>query len=349
MDAPVSIEGDGFGSSAPSSALWRALDDLLDTAPPAALRLHGLGALAAKRLRRLGRPVPALLEREERAALLVHAMAAPLLRRVREACDEPLILIKGPEIAQRYPPGGRSFGDIDLLSPRPEAVQRSLLAAGFMLDERARVGPQHLKPLILESLPLAVEVHRHPKWPEGLRPPGVAEILEASSPSRLEIEGLLAPGGAHHALILATHSWEHRPLRLIRDLLDIALITEEVEESRVREAAAAWDVGPIWRTTRAATEGVFFDGRKSVPLRTWARHVSEAREMTVFESHLEHWMSPFWGLPLPRALGNTLRVFREEVSPLPGESWRGKGARMVAALRHAPMSKSRHDEATNSK
>ena len=82
--------------------------------------------------------------------------------------------MKGPEVALRYPgPALRGFRDLDLLVPDAPAVQRELLAAGFepvgLPEKYAAI--HHLRPLAYPGLPLLVEVHDRPKWPEHLRTP----------------------------------------------------------------------------------------------------------------------------------------------------------------------------------
>lgn len=327
-----------------SHHIWAALDALLARTDPEGAWHHALGALEAQRLRRLGLPVPEPLEREERAAMLVAGMAPPVLERVRQACDGPLLLFKGPEVARLYPPGGRPFSDLDLVTPRAEAAQRELLDAGFREDQLGVVATYHLQPVIWETFPLEVELHHQFKWPESLRRPPLAEIVEAAVPSLVGVEGVLAPRPAHHALILAAHSWEHRPLRLVRDLLDVALVSAQADEGEMKRTAAAWGLGPLWRTTRRAVAYLFEDGRRPVSLRTWARHLPAVRDRTVFESHLEHWMSPFWGRPFGRAVANTPAVLAREVRPLPGESWSDKLNRTLTAIRSPTTSLGRRDD-----
>ena len=181
------------------------------------------------------------------------------------------------------------------------------------------------------------------KWPGALEPPTVTEILEASVPSRLAVDGLSSPRPAHHALILAAHSWEHSPLRVVRDLLDVALLAAEADERELAATAAAWNLEKVWDTTRRAIDSLFYGRRESVPLRTWARHLGAVRERTVFESHLSHWMSPFWELPAWRALTSMPAVLRDEINPEEDERWRDKLGRTVTAVRHSGMPRSRHD------
>jgi Uncharacterised nucleotidyltransferase len=272
-------------------------------------------------------------------------MATPVLERVRDRCDGQLIVLKGPEIARRYPAGGRAFSDIDLLTPEPEAVHRSLLEAGFVGDDAGGVTAHHLQPLILPAMPLELEIHGHVNWPDRLRRPALSEIIAASGPSALGVEGILAPSPAHHALIVAAHSWKHRPLRAIRDLLDVALLASETDGDQIERVARRWNLGPIWRTTHGAIDALFHGGRRPIALRSWARHLTGVRDRTVMESHLESWLSPFWGLPADKALANTVHVLRDEMSPDPGETWRDKLARTAIALRHPHMTLERHNDA----
>ena len=95
----------------------------------------------------------------------------PLLERVRAACDGPLVVMKGPEVAARYAePSTRPFRDLDLLACDAAAVQRSLLDAGFQVagEPELYVDIHHLRPLYWPGLPLVIEVHQRPKWPAGL-------------------------------------------------------------------------------------------------------------------------------------------------------------------------------------
>ena len=151
-----------------SEALWRVTDELVDRAPSArALRAHGLHLLAGARLRALGRPVPEeILDAEWRAAIATLAVPA-LLERARAAYDGQLMVMKGPEVALRYPdPGLRAYRDIDLLADDAEAAERALLAAGFRAMGTAEVDDvgYHVCPLVWPGLPLCIELHRWPHW-----------------------------------------------------------------------------------------------------------------------------------------------------------------------------------------
>ena len=226
-------------------------------------------------------------------------------------------MLKGPEVAGRYPPGGRGFGDIDLLTPDPDTTRRALIANGLR-----RRGGRARRPASRQAAHLArasaeARAPSSINWPQRLRPPETAEIFEASIPSVIGVEGLRAPRATHHALILAAHSWEHRPLRIIRDLLDVALLSAESDARALAETAHRWGLGRLWRTTHTAAASLFYGGRTSIPLLTWARHLRDVRDYTVFEQHLERVMSPFWALPTTQRAAARGRSTPGRVPPLP--------------------------------
>jgi hypothetical protein len=322
-----------------SEALWCVADELVDRAPSArALRAHGLHLLAGARLRALGRPVPEeILLAEWRAALATLAVP-PLLERARAAYDGQLMVMKGPEVALRYPdPGLRAYRDIDLLADDAEAAERALLAAGFQAMGTAEVDDvgYHVTPLVWPGLPLCIELHRWPHWVEGLERPPVRELFDAAEPSRLGVAGVLAPAPRHHALLLAGHAWTHEPLRRLVELIDVAALTEEADRPAVRELARRWGCERVWRTTESAVDAVLYGAAPSLALRTWARHLSAARERTVLENRIQRLAGPTWGLPkrqVPRAVldAGVVHVRRHD-----GEPWRAKLARTGSLVRNA--------------
>lgn len=307
---------------------------------------HKLGPLAANRLRRLGEPVPELLLREERAASLSMLAGVPLIERLRASCDGPLVLIKGPEVARLYPGGARRFGDIDVLTDNAAAVQRALVTRGFVeIDDPDFHVPDHhhLPPLQWPTIGLQVEVHTSPNWPVHAQRPPIGEILDASVPSVLEIAGVSAPTPLHHALILASHAWRHEPLRTLRDLIDIAAVSAQADERELDRTAAAWGIGRLWRTTHRAIDAMFYGGRETFPLRSWARHLKPVRDRTGFEKHLGRLLHGYWGMPPLMAPVQTLRAFRYMIEPVPGESWGHKVTRVPQALRNLGAPVLRHD------
>jgi Uncharacterised nucleotidyltransferase len=279
----------------------------------------------------------------------VATLAAPvLLERVRAACDGPLLLFKGPEVAARYPePALRQFKDLDLLVPDAEAVQKGLIAAGFepIGDPSLYVGIHHLRPLALRGFPLAIEVHSQPKWPANLRPPSTEELFASAGPAALGVSGMLAPSPAHHALLLAGHSWAHEPLRRLRDLVDIAAMIKSLNHFELRRLSRTWKVERLWATTVAIVGALFYEGRSPLALRLWARNLLKARERTVLENHLERVLSNFWILPPSDALGELLSILAQEVRPAPGEAWADKRSRSGRALRNALRRRSEHEAA----
>ena len=325
--------------------LWESTDRLLERATLAGILAHKLGPLAAHRLRQLGEPLPEPLRLEERAASLSMLSAIPLIERLRESCDQQLVLIKGPEVASIYPGAARRFWDVDLLTDDATAVQRALVATGFLEvhDPNFDFTPEHhhLQPLKWPTIGLKVEVHAAPNWPERAAPPPIGEILDARVPSALGIDGVFAPTDLHHALILTSHAWRHGPLRSLRDLVDIAAVAATVDERELARTAAAWGVSRVWNTTRRAIEAIFYGGPETLPLRSWARHLGLVRDRTVLERHLDNMFHAYWGLPPHLALAQSARAARHAVGRMPGETWQEKLTRVRRALKNprAPISR----------
>lgn len=328
-------------------ALWRATDALVDAAPSLReLRWHRLHLLAADRWRAEGREVAAELEHEERLAGLRLTAAPMVLQRIRDAYDGRFALIKGYEVAVRFPdPLTRPFVDIDLLAEDAVAAHAALRAAGFVEigDPERYLEIHHLRPLSLPGLTVPVEIHHKPKWPKGLVPPPTKDLLDRAVPSETGIDGIEALAPADHALVLAAHSWAHLPLRRLLELVDIALVSGEADPQEIEAHARGCGFERVWRTTKGSVDSLFYGGPPIAAQKLWARHLADARERTVFESHVERWLSPFWALPPVKAtsaMGSTLRA---EVGPAEGETWRGKLTRIRRALRNASASRSEHE------
>jgi hypothetical protein len=310
------------------------------------LRWHRLHLLAAARWRAQGQPIePTLAEIERLAALRV--IGAPLvLEQIRSACEGRIALMKGYEIALRYDdPITRPFVDIDLLVEDAPAVHRALMAAGFVEigDPDRYLEIHHLRPLTRPDLLLPVEVHREPKWPEHLKPPSTQLLLDAAVPSATGVKGIDTLAPADHALVLAAHSWAHLPLRRIQELVDIALIAEETDPEEIEARARAYGFERVWHTTRRSIESLFQGAPRTSAERIWARHLASARERTVFESHVERWLSPYWALPTRRAASAMTATVRGELVPAEGEDWKAKLSRAGKALRHASSAKTAHE------
>jgi putative nucleotidyltransferase-like protein len=328
------------------AAIWPAVGELIDSASIEGVLAHKLGPLAAVHRRADGDQVPEEFAVEERAASFATLSATALLRRIRELGDGPIVLLKGPEVAALYPPNGRRFGDIDVLTPAAAPLDRCLREHGFVEVDRAfdHTEHHHLEPLRWPVVPLCVEVHASPHWPRGLGPPTVAEIVDAAVPSVTGVEGVSAPCKLHHALLLAAHAWAHKPLQRIRDLLDVAVFAADESPADLERLATAWGIRRIWQTTQRAIDALFYRGARPAPLKVWARHLPAVRERTVFESHLQAVLSPFWARPPGPALMESLAATRTDLFPAPGETWSAKRRRIQRAIRDAGVAHTRRSE-----
>jgi hypothetical protein len=328
-------------------ALWAALERVVTAGSVEGVVAHKLGPFAAVAYRSASRPVPVELDAEFRAATFASLSANALLSRIVGLAPGRVLLLKGPEVAARYPAGGRRFGDVDVLAPDAHALHRALRGAGFVEvddDGLDRSEHHHLTPLRGPTSPLVVEVHAAINWPATIEAPPLEALFEAAVPSETGIAGLEAPSPQHHALLLAAHGWRHEPLQTLRDLADVALMSVTEDDEELRRQAAEWGLGRIWDTTRRAADSALFGVPRTWPLRTWARHLPAMRERTVLEVHLQRVVSPFWGLPPAAATVAAARGLATTLTPVEEESWRVKARRIPRALRDAGvgLSKRRH-------
>lgn len=328
--------------------IWEAVDRLVDRAPSLSdLRNHGIDLFAARRWRALGRSVPPVLVEEERRVAALTLGAPTVLRQAREAYEGTILLLKGPEVASRYPDQAlRRFRDLDLLVDDAERAYKALLAAGFepVGDPALYVDIHHLRPLWRPGLPVPIELHSRPKWIDDVPAPTARDLFAVAVESRAGVGGVLTLPPAHHAVTLAAHSWAHEPLRRLRDVIDIAAMVAEGDRAEADAVARTWGVERLWTTTVRAIDAVLHDGPQPWMLRVWARNLPRARERTVLESHLERWLSNFAVLPTGRALRELSSVIRDEIRPEAGETWAQKLARTRTAFRNAYVRRSEHDE-----
>lgn len=328
--------------------LWEAVGRLVAGAADIdSLRAHRLELLAIRERRRQGLIVPAELLPAARTSAAA-ALAVPrVLERVRAACEGPIVILKGPEVAAWYPhPSLRAFNDLDLWVPAMPAVQDALLAAGFRPvqdGQTYRSGSHHLRPLHLEGAPLFVEVHSRPKWVDGGRPPTLDEILAAAVDSAVEVEGVHAPCPTHHAVLLAVHAWSHAPLGRLRDVIDIAAVRQACTAAEAGAVAERWGVNRIWGATERARAALLEDAPAPWTLRTWARHLPRVRERTVLESHLERWLAGFSSAGARGGTAAALAAIGKDLRPYEGESWSRKLRRSQRAVRNAFAHRSRHE------
>jgi hypothetical protein len=330
------------------AAVWAGVDRLCERADDRSLVFHRLEPFAARRLRRLGREVPPELVEVERLGAAFALAATAHLTRAREAVDGPLLVVKGPELAARYPePTLRISRDLDFVAPDPRDVQGALLAAGFVEagDPDLYARAPHLIPLAWPGLPVELEVHARPNWPRWLPAPPAAELLEGAIPSAAGVEGVLAPAPERHLLVVVAHAWTHGPLQRLRDLLDVAVLAAEADAAEVERLARAWGIPKLWRTTAAVADALFLGEPPPRALRGWAKNLAEARERTVLEQHVGRWRGWFDALPPALATRAALREVGEDLTPAPGESWGDKLDRSRRAVRNAFVRRSEHDSA----
>jgi hypothetical protein len=124
--------------------------------------------------------------------------------------------------------------------------------------------------------------------------------------------------------------------------VDIAAVSALCSEAELARTAKAWDIPRIWRTTRGAIRALFEEGPRTVPLRTWARHLESVRERTVLDNHLMRWLHSFWELPPAAAVADLRTAFRLTLLPEPGESWGEKLARTRRGIMHPGERMSSH-------
>lgn len=328
--------------------LWEGVDRLLERLEPDFACMHGLGPLAARRLRLRGEPVPEQLAREERAARAGTLVVPTLLERVREAYDGPLLLLKGPELIRAYPDGARRLADLDLIAGDAERAQEALLAAGFC-ERPYALHPDydlhhHLHPLVWPGIPMPVEIHRRVPWPRGLAGPRNEELFEAAVPSSVGVEGILTPTPRQHAVVLASHAWgELAPLQKLRALVDVLAFTDDDDREELGAIAHRWDFERGWYATLAAADWLLREGEEPGFVRYWARYIRQSREPTRLEVHLQAWLSPF-SLTRPgiAARLSAAAVLRDLRPQTPQEGWGAKMRRMAYGLRHPLSPPARH-------
>jgi Uncharacterised nucleotidyltransferase len=317
--------------------LWPRVDVLLDRAKTVAdLHYHRVHLYAAWRWRSLGRPIPDELVAYERGAAALRLALPVLAKRVREAYDGPIVMLKGVDVAALYPtPEVRPSLDLDLLVSDADGVQRALLDHGFVAE-----GPElpdehhHLIGLAWPGLPGSVEVHSAPNWPVWLEPPSSEELIEAATrPSRAGA-GFLALGPGHQALVLMAHLWRDDPR--LGQLIDALLAAQSVDPGTFDDLARRNGLGRLWSTTQEVAGRLFSeDGGRVGRGRVWARSLEQMRQPTVLESRLGETVVPSYALPFRGAAVAATKTIAGWFRPEPNETWRSKLERSALTLRRS--------------
>lgn len=95
---------------------WRSIERVVERLPEPSLKPHGVHLIAADIWRQQGVDVPLAYQQAARFRAIQTPATAVLLERVCATVSGPIMLMKGPEVALRYPdPALRPFGDLDLL------------------------------------------------------------------------------------------------------------------------------------------------------------------------------------------------------------------------------------------
>lgn len=324
--------------------IWPRVNELVDRAETVtALHAHRLHLYAAWHWRTQGRPVPTELVELERGAAVQRLGAPALLRHVREAYDGPMLLLKGAEVAARYPkPELRPSLDLDFLVPDATAVQKALIAGGFAEREVFHGNEHHhLRALEWPGALMRVEVHNTPSWPTWLTPPSTDELFEAAASESVLGHGILALPPAHHALIVTAHMWREIPLARLGQLIDVRVLAQEAEPDELERLSSDWGLRRLWARTDGTAQRVL--GGESRQGTFPAKRLETVSEATVLEAKLAELAAPFRGLPPGKALVATARELLAELLPQPYETWRGKLTRSAGALRQSFRARSARD------
>ena len=319
--------------------IWRRVDALVERAAKVSdLHRHRLHLYAAWRWRSLGRAVPDELLTLERGATAVRLAIPGVVRRVREAYDGPMALLKGADVAAYYPrPELRPVWDLDLLVLDADYVHRKLLDFGFA--ESTSLLPaehHHLQPLVWPGFAGNVEIHSAPNWPLWLVPPRVDELLAVATTESALGHGILALPPAHHAIVLAAHLWRDDPMGRLGQLLDMCLMAEAAEPGALDSLVRRWGVERLWRTTQAAAARVLRDEQNQpLGVRMLTQSLESMRERTLIESRFFEVSSPFFAFEPTVAVATAVRNVLPSLQPAPNESWGTKLRRTPRRLRQS--------------
>jgi Uncharacterised nucleotidyltransferase len=197
--------------------------------------------------------------RRRRAHARSILVAETLLSEVCERSEQPVMLMKGLEVAQVYPsPTYRPFRDVDVLIPEPIPLWHDLVSRGFRQNPRRRfdIDHHHLPALVSPYGDVGIELHHRPNVPRwGHIPTDL--ILKTAEPSRTGIVGLHRPRDDIHALLMAMHCWKGGFVR-VRDLFDAVLLAS-VSPIPVSKTAQSLGLHRFWTWTVRLAESELFE------------------------------------------------------------------------------------------
>lgn len=208
-----------------------------------------------------------------------------LLERIHALDVGPVVVLKGPEMASRYPhPSWRRSGDLDLFAADAPEVQRRLLAGGFepAEEELAFRNLHHLVPLQLPGFRVAVEVHHGLGWPAGAREPPPAAVVATAVPAWSDDRFLALPAELALAHQLQ-HAWHAVPFGTVRDAVDLVALRDRCDPGRLERDLRSSGLWRLWTATERVAEhalGVTGASRPLVP-RVVARPLLGRRDETM--------------------------------------------------------------------
>ncbi len=141
---------------------------------------------------------------------------------------------------------------------------------------------------------------------------------------------------AHHAVLLAAHSWQHEPFRRVIDLVDVAVMASESDPDTLAALAQRWRLGGIWRSTIEAIAS--FQGGD--PPRAWTdrmltQHLRAVRPRTTAELRLARWFAGYRAPTLAIAAKTIIQTVAEDLSPAAEDSWSAKMGRIPRTVRNS--------------
>lgn len=319
---------------------WRNIQQIVERLPESSLGSHGVHLIAAAQWRQRGIDVPTAYQEAERVRAIQAPAALLLIERVRATVPGPIVLMKGPELALRYPnPALRPFGDLDLLVQDAELAQQLLVdrefeRAGNELKFRDK---HHRAPLSFRSLPLTLELHDNPGWLSWMTPASPTELFAEAIPSSLGMDGIMTLAPHHHALFIAAHAWRHGPLGCLIHLIDLVMMTKDQDPDELAELAECWGMGPVWRSSVVAIEALFDEAPAGNGfVRYWITQLRDGHVRNMREHYVGQLLAPLWAPTMSGRVAGEIVTIRDMFAPRPDQEWRDKlllGRRVVANRR----------------